>query len=157
MNKSLVIIPTFNEAESVPVILKALLDLPDRLDILVVDDGSPDGTADICRALDGGRGFQLNFHSGRVTRRIPEINFLFSSSEVRFADDYKNVLNHGRARKQNEFKSLLKRLLELSGFYASLNTTAQLEKITSWVLGIRGHYSKIKIQNEIIKNEQSLP
>jgi len=56
MNKSLVIIPTFNEAESVPVILKALLDLPDRLDILVVDDGSPDGTADICRAFDGGRG-----------------------------------------------------------------------------------------------------
>jgi len=42
---SLVIIPTFNEKENITAILQAVLDLGDYFDVLVVDDGSPDGTA----------------------------------------------------------------------------------------------------------------
>jgi dolichol-phosphate mannosyltransferase len=47
----LVIIPTFNEAESLPILLGALSVLRNDLNYLVVDDGSPDGTADICEKL----------------------------------------------------------------------------------------------------------
>ena len=45
------IIPTFNEAESLPILLKELSTLRSDFDFLVVDDRSPDGTADICEKL----------------------------------------------------------------------------------------------------------
>ena len=47
MRASLVVIPTYNEAESIGTILDGLKDLD--VDVLVIDDGSPDGTADIVR------------------------------------------------------------------------------------------------------------
>jgi dolichol-phosphate mannosyltransferase len=47
----LVIIPTYNEAESLPILLKELSSLRSDFSFLVVDDGSPDGTADICEKL----------------------------------------------------------------------------------------------------------
>lgn len=47
---SLVIIPTYNEKENVAAIIDAVLSLPHRFDVLIIDDGSPDGTADIVRA-----------------------------------------------------------------------------------------------------------
>lgn len=46
---SLVIIPTYNEKENIAAIIDAVAALPRRFDILVIDDGSPDGTADIVR------------------------------------------------------------------------------------------------------------
>jgi len=47
MRASLVVIPTYNEAESIGTILDGLKNLD--VDVLVIDDGSPDGTADIVR------------------------------------------------------------------------------------------------------------
>ncbi len=49
--EKLVIIPTFNEKENISNILKAVFDLQDNFHVLVIDDGSPDGTADIVRQL----------------------------------------------------------------------------------------------------------
>ena len=46
---SLVIIPTYNEAENAAAIIDAVVSLPHDFDVLVVDDGSPDGTAGIVR------------------------------------------------------------------------------------------------------------
>lgn len=43
----LVIIPTYNEQENLPVILPHVLIQDSRLDVLVVDDGSPDGTGEL--------------------------------------------------------------------------------------------------------------
>ena len=43
--EKLVIIPTYDERENIPSLLDALLALPYQLDVLVVDDNSPDGTA----------------------------------------------------------------------------------------------------------------
>lgn len=40
-----VIIPTYNEAGNITAMLKSLLSLPVMVDVLIVDDGSPDGTA----------------------------------------------------------------------------------------------------------------
>ena len=48
--RPLVIIPTYNERENLPVVIAALLRTPD-LRVLVVDDGSPDGTGQIADAL----------------------------------------------------------------------------------------------------------
>jgi len=48
MNKSIVVIPTYNEVESIGSLLDELATLD--LDVLVIDDGSPDGTAQICKA-----------------------------------------------------------------------------------------------------------
>ena len=44
--KKLVIIPTYNEIENIQLLLPALMNLPAEFDVLVVDDSSPDGTAD---------------------------------------------------------------------------------------------------------------
>ena len=44
--KSLVIIPTYNEIENIANILKAVLEKKDAFHVLVVDDQSPDGTAE---------------------------------------------------------------------------------------------------------------
>ncbi len=56
---SLVIIPTYNEKENIEAIIKAVLGLRQRFDILIIDDNSPDGTADIVRGLIGD-------HPGRI-------------------------------------------------------------------------------------------
>lgn len=47
MSDCLVIIPTYNECENIAAIIEAVLQQSIDADILVVDDGSPDGTGDI--------------------------------------------------------------------------------------------------------------
>lgn len=51
MSENLVIIPTFNEKENIELIIKAVFSLKHPFDILIVDDGSPDGTAEIVKEL----------------------------------------------------------------------------------------------------------
>lgn len=50
----LVIIPTYNESENIKAIITAVMDLPLSFDVLVIDDGSPDGTAEIVKDLMAG-------------------------------------------------------------------------------------------------------
>jgi len=49
--KRLVIIPTYNEKENIEAIIKAVFALPVDFHVLVIDDGSPDGTAAIVKKL----------------------------------------------------------------------------------------------------------
>jgi len=49
--EKLVIIPTYNEKENISNILHAIFNLNDGFHVLVIDDGSPDGTAQIVREL----------------------------------------------------------------------------------------------------------
>ncbi len=51
--KNLVIIPTYNEVENVEKIIRAVLALPEGFEILIIDDGSPDGTAGVVKGLQG--------------------------------------------------------------------------------------------------------
>ena len=47
VQRALVIVPTYNERENLPRLVPSILSRDDRLEILVVDDGSPDGTGQI--------------------------------------------------------------------------------------------------------------
>ncbi|MBD0369132.1 MAG: glycosyltransferase, partial [Flavisolibacter sp.] len=51
MLEKLVIIPTFNEKENIEVIVQAIYDLQQDFHVLIIDDSSPDGTADIVRKI----------------------------------------------------------------------------------------------------------
>lgn len=50
----LVIIPTYNEKENIESIITAVMELPLEFNVLVIDDGSPDGTAEIVKKLMAG-------------------------------------------------------------------------------------------------------
>ena len=60
MSDSIVIIPTYNEKENIERIIRKVFTLEIEFDILIVDDGSPDGTANIVKAL------QATEFSGRL-------------------------------------------------------------------------------------------
>src|SRR5947208_1582960 len=47
MNKTLVVVPTYNERDNLPPLAQRLLSLSISVDMLVVDDNSPDGTGKI--------------------------------------------------------------------------------------------------------------
>lgn len=49
--EKLVIIPTYNEKENIGNIIGAVMDLQQGFHVLIIDDGSPDGTADIVKSL----------------------------------------------------------------------------------------------------------
>ncbi|MDB5243269.1 MAG: dolichyl-phosphate beta-D-mannosyltransferase, partial [Spirosoma sp.] len=51
MKERLVVIPTYNEIENIEAIIRRVFSLPEPFDVLVVDDGSPDGTAQRVRDL----------------------------------------------------------------------------------------------------------
>ena len=57
---AVVIIPMYNECENAAAIIEAVLALPVPFDILVIDDNSPDGTADIVKE-------KIRQHPGRVS------------------------------------------------------------------------------------------
>lgn len=49
--RSIVVLPTYNERENIEPFLRALRDAGADIDVLVVDDDSPDGTADLAESL----------------------------------------------------------------------------------------------------------
>ncbi|MBO4818297.1 MAG: polyprenol monophosphomannose synthase [Bacteroidales bacterium] len=51
MDKKVVIIPTYNEKENVEKIIRKVFSLDGDYEILIIDDGSPDGTASIVKTL----------------------------------------------------------------------------------------------------------
>ena len=59
MSDVLVIIPTYNEIENISNIIDAVMRLPQKFDILIIDDASPDGTQDAVRE-------KMSQYSGRL-------------------------------------------------------------------------------------------
>ena len=51
MSRKVVIIPTYNEKENIEKIIRKVLSLQEGYHILIIDDGSPDGTANIVKGL----------------------------------------------------------------------------------------------------------
>lgn len=61
---NLVIIPTYRERENVEAIVSAISSLPVKFDILIIDDSSPDGTANLVRKL------QTSYHNLHLIERL---------------------------------------------------------------------------------------
>jgi dolichol-phosphate mannosyltransferase len=51
MEKALVIVPTYNERDNLPPLVERVLSLPVKVDLLIVDDNSPDGTGKLADEL----------------------------------------------------------------------------------------------------------
>ena len=51
MSKQVVIIPTYNEIENIEKMIRTVFTLPETFELLIVDDGSPDGTANKVKEL----------------------------------------------------------------------------------------------------------
>lgn len=49
-DKALVIVPTYNESKNIEKLISAVMQLDSKMSLLIVDDGSPDGTADMVKA-----------------------------------------------------------------------------------------------------------
>ena len=47
MSRCIVVVPTYNEAENLPLLVPQVLEQSPELEVLVVDDNSPDGTGKI--------------------------------------------------------------------------------------------------------------
>ena len=50
-DKKVIIIPTYNEIENIEKMLRKVMNLEDGFDVLIIDDGSPDGTAQVVKKL----------------------------------------------------------------------------------------------------------
>lgn len=72
-DRALVIIPTYNERENITRIIPAVLAQDDRIDVLIVDDGSPDGTGGI---VDG------------ITEQNPRVHALHRSGKLGLGTAY---------------------------------------------------------------------
>ncbi len=53
MPRTVVVLPTYNEAENLPLIVPAILAQAEEIEVLVVDDASPDGTGKLANHRDG--------------------------------------------------------------------------------------------------------
>ena len=84
MSLVLIVIPTYNEADNLPTLLEAIHHAAPNAHILVADDGSPDGTADIAE------GILSAFPGSLVLRRTRERGYGHSCR-----DGFRYALEHG--------------------------------------------------------------
>ena len=67
MSDSLIIIPTYNEKENIEGIIRKVFSFEKAFDILIVDDGSPDGTAQIVKSLQNEfKGLHIEERTGKL-------------------------------------------------------------------------------------------
>lgn len=88
MSDSLVIIPTYNEKENIEKIIRKVFSLSYFFEILIIDDGSPDGTADIVKKL------QLEYPALHLEQR---------KGKLGLGTAYIHGFNWALARSQYEF------------------------------------------------------
>ena len=67
--KTLVIVPTYNERDNLPPLIQRLMALPVPVEVLVVDDNSPDGTGQLADGIAHERGFWHASHQDTVVPR----------------------------------------------------------------------------------------
>lgn len=73
VHHGLVIVPTYNERENIERIIALVLEQDERLDVLVVDDGSPDGTGEVVAS---------------IARDTPRVNLLERASKLGLGTAY---------------------------------------------------------------------
>jgi dolichol-phosphate mannosyltransferase len=116
---SLVIIPTYNEAENIAHLISKITEATDSLDILVVDDNSPDGTGQIVK---------------KIMRREPRLNLLSRQKKDGLAAAYCAGFKWGLER---HYQSLIQMDADFSHPPADLNRHLQGLKENDVVIGCR--------------------
>jgi dolichol-phosphate mannosyltransferase len=84
VSDSLVIIPTYNEKENIEKIIRKVFSLSYPFELLIIDDGSPDGTAGIVKGL------QLEFPGLHMEKRKGKLGL-----GTAYIHGFKWALNHG--------------------------------------------------------------
>ncbi|MBW2695425.1 MAG: glycosyltransferase, partial [Deltaproteobacteria bacterium] len=79
MPRTIVVVPTYNEAENLPLLVPAVLEQDAELEILVVDDDSPDGTGKLADDL---------------ARRSERVHVLHRASKQGLGPPYRAGLAH---------------------------------------------------------------
>lgn len=83
MARALVVIPTYNERENIAAAIDAVLEVVARADVLVVDDASPDGTADLVEERFAG---------------FPNVSVLRRSGPRGLGNAYRDAFQHALAQ-----------------------------------------------------------
>ena len=83
MSDSLIIIPTYNEKENIEKIICKVFSLEKSFHILIVDDGSPDGTGNIVKNLQSQ--FDEQLHIEERTGKLGSRNSLYSRVQMGIA------------------------------------------------------------------------
>lgn len=89
--KHLVVVPTYNEVENIKDMINELSDLYPQIDILIVDDSSPDGTADVVRKLQN---------------KYPRLYLLQQGKKLGHANAYINGFKWGLNKNYDLFTSI---------------------------------------------------
>lgn len=82
---TIVIIPTYNESENIRYLVETLLGLEEQVDLLIVDDGSPDGTAGIIEGM-------MDDYPGRIHMKQRDGKLGLGSAYV---EGFRFSLDHG--------------------------------------------------------------
>lgn len=107
----------------------------------------------VCNELGkrSGRRLILTFHTGGVTRRIPEILELLTEIEYVIVDDFeraKNAHQAGPSNLRKTLRQLVKRALTYVGVLTSLDKESDFNQLPFWVMQIRGHYANLPVSTE---------
>jgi len=105
------------------------------------------------------REFQLVFHTGGVTKRLPDLESLFLKNEKDFVQDFESSKDSMPCKSPNKkfigtIKKIsiraIKQILTSTGFVASANNEIEFSKLKPWVVSVRGHYSELRINLDTI-------
>lgn len=102
--KHLVFIPVYNEEDTIEEIVSQILQLPYNLDILVIDDGSSDGTREIAKQL---RGIRVVLHSQNLGYGQTLIDGFHYASELGF--DYLITIDSDKQHQPGEIPLFLEK------------------------------------------------
>lgn len=118
-NKSLIVIPTYNEADNLGPLVQEIIALPTVFDILVVDDESPDGTGEI---------------ADRLASEMPQVHVLHRSGKMGLGTAY--VQGFGWAL-QRDYEFILQMDCDFSHHPRYLPTFLELVERADLVVGSR--------------------
>ena len=103
--------------------------------------------------------FKLVFHTGGVTKRLPDLESLFIKNEKDFVQDFESSENSNSSKSPNKklintikkgFIGATKKVLMSTGFIASANNELEFSKLKPWIISVRGHYSELRINLDTI-------
>jgi dolichol-phosphate mannosyltransferase len=120
--KRLIIIPTYNEAQNAPVLIRRLSKHIPNSEILVIDDGSPDGTAEVVE---------------RLQKEIEGTHILKRNKKSGLGSAYRKGFEWGLERGYSEFVEMDADMSHRVRDLAKMISTKEQHPTTSLVIGSR--------------------